>query len=67
MALGTDKKLGVAVVVLAVLGGVVWYQNKKQKEEAQSYTAEGRSASAGRPFGFRASSGGSSRAASRAA
>ncbi len=44
MALGTDKKLGVAVVVLAVLGGVVWYQNKKQKEEAQGYTAEGRSA-----------------------
>lgn len=44
MAEGTDKKLVIAVVVLAGLGGIVWYQNKKQKEEAQSYTAEGRQA-----------------------
>lgn len=44
MALTTDKKLMIAVGVLAVLGGAVYMQNKKQKEEAQSYTAEGRKA-----------------------
>ena len=40
MALGTDKKLGIAVVVLVVLGGAFWLQKKKEKEEAQTYTAE---------------------------
>ena len=44
MALSTENKLMVAVGVLAVLGGAVWFQNKKQKEEAQTYTAEGRKA-----------------------
>ncbi len=44
MALGTDKKLGIAVVVLAVLGGVLWMQRKKEKDEAQSYTAEQKTA-----------------------
>jgi len=44
MALGTEQKLGIAVAVLAVLGGALYLQNKKQKEEAASYTAENRSA-----------------------
>lgn len=44
MALTTDKKLMVAVGVLAVLGGAVYMQNKKQKEEAATYTAEKRTA-----------------------
>lgn len=44
MALSTEKKLMIAVGVLAVLGGAVYMQNKKQQEEAQTYTAEGRKA-----------------------
>jgi hypothetical protein len=44
MAMDTQTKLGVAVLVLAGLGGALWWQNKKQKEEAQSYTAEKRTA-----------------------
>lgn len=44
MALSTEKKLMIAVGVLAVLGGAVYVQNKKQQEEAQTYTAEGRKA-----------------------
>jgi len=44
MALGTEQKLGIAVAVLAVLGGAMYLQNKKQKEEAATYSAEGRSA-----------------------
>lgn len=44
MALSTDKKLLIAVGALAVLGGIFYVQNKKQKEEAKSYTAETRSA-----------------------
>lgn len=44
MALTTENKLFIAVAVLAGLGGAVWYQNKKQNEEAATYTAEKRSA-----------------------
>ena len=44
MALTTENKLLIAVAVLAGLGGAVYYQNKKQNEEAATYTAEKRSA-----------------------
>jgi len=44
MALNTDQKLYIAVGVLAVMGGALYFQNKKQKEEAVTYSAEGRSA-----------------------
>jgi Domain of unknown function (DUF4340) len=39
-----NAKLGIAVGALVVLGGVLWMQQKKEKEEAKSYTAESRSA-----------------------
>jgi hypothetical protein len=44
MALTTDKKLYIAVGVLAALGGALFLQNKKQKEEAAAYSLEGRMA-----------------------
>lgn len=44
MALSTDQKLYIAVGVLVVLGGAYYFQNKKQKEEAATYTAETRTA-----------------------
>ena len=44
MALNTDHKLYIAVGVLAVLIGAYALQSKKQKEEAVTYSAEGRSA-----------------------
>ncbi len=42
--MSTDKKLIVAILVLAALGGALYLQTKKQKEEALGYSAEGRSA-----------------------
>jgi hypothetical protein len=44
MAMSTDKKLYVAVGVLALLGGVFYLQKKQQQDEAASYTPEGRQA-----------------------
>jgi hypothetical protein len=44
MAMSTDKKLYVAVGVLALLGGVFYFQKKQQTQEAASYTPEGRQA-----------------------
>lgn len=44
MALATEHKLAIAVGVLVALGGALWYQNKKQAEEASTYTAEKRTA-----------------------
>ena len=44
MALSTEHKLYIAIGVLAALGGALYYQNKKQKEEAASYSLEGRAA-----------------------
>ncbi|HMR80070.1 MAG TPA: hypothetical protein PKD61_33415, partial [Polyangiaceae bacterium] len=44
MAVPMDKKLGIAVAVLAGLGGVYYMQTKKKAEEQKSYTAESRSA-----------------------
>jgi hypothetical protein len=40
----TQSKLFIAVGTLAVLGGALYFQNKSQKEEAKSYTVEGRKA-----------------------
>lgn len=40
----TDTKLYVALGVLAVLGGAYFIADKKQKEEAQQYTPDGRAA-----------------------
>jgi hypothetical protein len=40
MAMTTDKKLYIAVGVLAVMGVVLYIQNQKQKAEAATYTAE---------------------------
>lgn len=42
MALDIDKKLILAVGALAVLGGAVYLQQKKQTEETQAYSPEGR-------------------------
>jgi len=44
MAVETQTKLFVAVGALAVLGGALYFQNKKQTEEASTYTVEKRSA-----------------------
>ncbi len=44
MALTTEKKLYVALGVLAVMGGGLYLQGKKTAEEAASYTREGRQA-----------------------
>ncbi|HMJ16401.1 MAG TPA: hypothetical protein VK524_33535, partial [Polyangiaceae bacterium] len=44
MALTTDKKLYIALGVLVALGGALFLQNKKEKEEATAYSLEGRSA-----------------------
>lgn len=41
MALGTDKKLYIAVGVLVVLGGALYFQHKKQAQEAESYSLAG--------------------------
>src|SRR6478609_4458829 len=40
MALGSDQKLYIAVGVLAVLGGALFLQNKKAKDEAKAYAYE---------------------------
>ena len=42
MPLSTEHKLYIAIGVLAALGGALYYQNKRQKEEAASYSLEGR-------------------------
>ncbi len=42
MALSTDKKLYIAVGVLVVLGGALYFQKKKAKEEAATYSLAGR-------------------------
>jgi len=42
MAMTTDKKLYIAVGVLVALGGALFLQNKKEKEEAAAYSLEGR-------------------------
>jgi len=44
MALTTENKLYVAVGVLVVLGGTVYLVNRKQKDEAASYTLDSRAA-----------------------
>src|SRR6478752_6109517 len=44
MALSTENKLYVSLAVLAVLGGALFLQNKKDKEEAASYTLSGQAA-----------------------
>ncbi len=41
MAMGTDKKLFIAVGVLAVLGGAVYLQNKTHAEDAASHSLSG--------------------------
>ncbi len=41
MALGTDKKLYIAVGVLVVLGGALYFQKKQAKEEAATYSLAG--------------------------
>ena len=41
MALSTQNKLYIAVAVLAALGGALYLQQKKQKEEAIAYSPEG--------------------------
>jgi len=45
MALSTENKLYVSLAVLAVLGGALFLQSKKEKEEAASYTLSGQAAS----------------------
>jgi len=45
MALSTENKLYISLAVLAVLGGALFLQNKKEKEEAASYTLSGQAAS----------------------
>jgi len=42
MALSTDKKLYIAVGVLVVLGGALYFQKKQAKEEAATYSLAGR-------------------------
>jgi hypothetical protein len=44
MALSTENKLYIALGVLAVLGGALVLQNKKDKAEAASYTLSGQAA-----------------------
>jgi len=44
MAFSTENKLYVSLAVLAVLGGALFLQNKKEKEEAASYTLSGQAA-----------------------
>jgi hypothetical protein len=44
MALSTENKLYISLAVLAVLGGALFLQNKKDKEEALSYTQSGQAA-----------------------
>ena len=44
MALTTENKLYVAVGVLVVLGGTIYLVNRKQKDEAASYTLDSRAA-----------------------
>jgi hypothetical protein len=44
MATDTDKKLYGALAVLAVLGGALFLANKKEKEEAATYTLSGQAA-----------------------
>jgi len=44
MALSTENKLYISLGVLAVLGGALFLQSKKEKEEAQSYTQSGQAA-----------------------
>ena len=44
MALSTENKLYISLGVLAVLGGALFLQNKKEAQEAQSYTLSGQAA-----------------------
>jgi len=44
MALSTENKLYISLGVLAVLGGALVLQNKKEKAEAESYTLSGQAA-----------------------
>jgi len=44
MALSTENKLYISLAVLAVLGGALFLQSKKEKEEAASYTLGGQAA-----------------------
>lgn len=44
MALSSDKKLYIALGVLAVLGSALYVQNQGRKEEARAHTYEGRNA-----------------------
>lgn len=44
MASDTDKRLYGAIAILAVLGGAYFLVNKKEKEEAASYTLSGQNA-----------------------
>ncbi|MEO6598411.1 MAG: DUF4340 domain-containing protein [Polyangiaceae bacterium] len=44
MALSTENKLYISLGVLAVLGGALFLQNKKDKVEAESYTQSGQAA-----------------------
>ena len=44
MALSTENKLYISLGVLAVLGGALFLQNKKEAAEAQSYTQSGQAA-----------------------
>ncbi len=44
MALSTENKLYISLGVLAVLGGALFLQNKKEAAEAQSYTLSGQAA-----------------------
>lgn len=44
MAMGTETKLYIAIGVLVVLGGALYFQNKSQKAEAESYSESGRAA-----------------------
>ena len=44
MALSTENKLYISFAILAVLGGALFLQSKKEKEEAASYTLSGQAA-----------------------
>ncbi|HEX3777615.1 MAG TPA: DUF4340 domain-containing protein [Polyangiaceae bacterium] len=44
MALSTENKLYISLGVLAILGGALFLQNKKEKAEEQSYTLSGQAA-----------------------
>src|SRR5689334_3463646 len=44
MATTADNKLYVALGILAVLGGALFFANKKEKEEAATYTLGGQAA-----------------------